>query len=297
MNSCCTPARQRPWGIPFEWLTPDGIRERWPLVNADGLIGALFHPTDGYVNPADVTQAIARAARTRGVAIHRKKHVESYTRLPSGEWRVAGRDSATGEPFSIQAEHVVTATGNHAQATGEAIGVRIPAIPVEHQYVVTAGSPALAAWRAAGNPEHPVLRDADARWYVREERGGWILGPYEQTAPAWGTWGVPANFLADLLPPDLERIEEELLSGIHRIPCFEEGGIKEVYNGPICYTPGRQPAPGPRPGHPKFLAGGRVLLRNHRGGRRGLLPRPAHGGGGGRDRHVVPRPAAGSVAG
>ena len=239
-------------GIPFEWLTPDGIRERWPLVNADGLIGALFHPTDGYVNPADVTQAMARAARARGVAVHRKKHVESYTRLPSGEWRVAGRDSATGEPFSIQAEHVVTATGNHAQATGEAIGVRIPAIPVEHQYVVTAESPALAAWRAAGNPEHPVLRDADARWYVREERGGWILGPYEQTAPAWGTWGVPGNFLADLLPPDLERIEEELLSGIHRIPCFEEGGIKEVYNGPICYTPDGNPLLGPAPGVPNF---------------------------------------------
>ena len=239
-------------GIPFEWLSPDEICERWPLVSADGLVGALFHPTDGYVNPADVTQAIARAARARGVAIHRKKHVRSYTRLPSGEWRAEGIDRTTGERFSIQAEHVVTATGNHAQATGEAIGIRIPAIPVEHQYVVTAECQALADWRAAGNAEHPVLRDADAKWYVREERGGWILGPYEQTAPAWGIWGVPENFLADLLPPDLERIEDELLSGIHRIPCFQEGGIKELYNGPICYTPDGNPLLGPAPGSRNF---------------------------------------------
>ena len=239
-------------GIPFEWLTPGEIRERWPLVNADGLVGALFHPTDGYVNPADVTQAIARAARTRGVAIHRKKHVHSFTCLPSGEWRTEGQDRLTGEPFSIVSEHVVTATGNHALATGEAIGICIPAIPVEHQYVVTSECPALVEWRDAGNPEHPVLRDADAKWYVREERGGWILGPYEQTAPAWGTWGVPESFLADLLPPDLDRIEEELLSGIHRVPCFEEGGIKEVYNGPICYTPDGNPLLGPAPGARNF---------------------------------------------
>ncbi len=239
-------------GVPFEWLTPNDIRERWPLVDADGLVGALFHPTDGYVNPADVTQATAAAARKRGVAIHRQKHVESYERLPGGEWQATGRDRKTGEPFSIRAEHVVTATGNHAQATGEAIGTCIPAIPVEHQYVVTDESPPLIEWRRAGNPEHPVLRDADAKWYVREERGGWILGPYEATAPAWGTWGVPENFLADLLPPDLDRIETELLSGVRRIPCFEQGGVKEVYNGPICYTPDGNPLLGPAPGADNF---------------------------------------------
>ena len=239
-------------GIPFEWLAPADIRERWPLVHTADLVGALFHPTDGYVNPADVTQAMARAARNRGVTIHRKKHVDTYKRMPGGEWCVEGRDRTTGDAFAIRTEHVVTATGNHAQATGEAVGMRLPAIPVEHQYVVTSECPSLSEWRAAGNPEHPVLRDADAKWYVREERNGWILGPYERTAPAWGTWGVPSGFLADLLPPDLERIEEELLSGIHRIPCFEEGGIKEVYNGPICYTPDGNPLLGPAPGATNF---------------------------------------------
>ena len=239
-------------GIPCEWLTPAEISDRWPLVNTDGLAGALFHPTDGYVNPADVTQAMAGAARRRGVSIRRRMQVDSFTRTTGGEWRVAGRNVDSGEPFAILAEHVVTATGNHAQATGAALGLRIPAIPVEHQYVVTAESPSLRAWREAGNPEHPVLRDADARWYVREERGGWILGPYEATAPAWGVWGVPEGFRADLLPPDLDRIETELLSGIHRIPCFEEGGIKQVYNGPICYTPDGNPLLGPAPGCPNL---------------------------------------------
>ena len=239
-------------GIPYEWLTPDEIKSRWPLVRTDDLVGAIFHPTDGYINPADVTQAMARAARKRGVTICRKKHVDGYHRTPGGEWKISGHDLDSGERFEILSEHVVTATGNHAQATAAAIGAYIPAIPVEHQYVVTGESPALQKWRAAGNPQHPVLRDADAKWYVREERGGWILGPYEATAPAWGVWGVPEGFRADLLPPDVERIEEELLSGIHRIPCFEEGGLKEVYNGPICYTPDGNPLVGPAPGVENF---------------------------------------------
>lgn len=239
-------------GIPYEWLTPAEIGERWPLVSCDDLVGALFHPTDGYVNPADVTQAMARAARQRGVRVHRKKHVAGFQRTASGEWRVAGRDRETGEAFEILAEQVVVATGNYAQATAAAVGAYVPAIPVEHQYVVTGESAALRAWRDAGNPEHPVLRDANAKWYVREERGGWILGPYEATAPAWGVWGVPEGFGADLLQPDLERIEEELLSGCHRIPCFEEGGVKEVFNGPICYTPDGNPLIGPVPGVENF---------------------------------------------
>ena len=118
--------------------------------------------------------------------------------------------------------------------------------------MVTGEVAALREWRAAGNPEHPVLRDADSKWYIREERKGWILGPYEATAPAWAVWGVPEGFRADLLPPDLERIEEELLSGIHRVPSFEEGGIKEVINGPICYTPDGNPLLGPAPGVSNF---------------------------------------------
>lgn len=239
-------------GIPYEWLTPKDIAARWPLVHTEDLVGAIFHPTDGYINPADVTQAMAAAARQRGVRICRKKHAAAFTRTASGEWQVDGHDLDSAEPFTITAEHVVTATGNHAQATAAAVGTYIPAIPVEHQYVVMAESAPLQEWRAAGNAEHPVLRDADAKWYVREERGGWILGPYEATAPAWAVWGVPENFRADLLPPDTDRIEAELMSGLHRVPCFGDGGLKEVFNGPICYTPDGNPLVGPAPGTDNF---------------------------------------------
>jgi dimethylglycine dehydrogenase len=148
----------------------------------------------------------------------------------------------------IRAEHVVTATGNHAQRTARLLGVKIPAIPVEHQFIVTEPDPALVEWRKAGNPEHPVLRDADAKWYVREERGGWILGPYERGAPARFLYDVPETFRADLFPLDLERIEEEYMSMIHRLPTSETVGLKDDFNGPICYTPDGNPLVGPVPG-------------------------------------------------
>jgi dimethylglycine dehydrogenase len=154
----------------------------------------------------------------------------------------------TDETATIRAEHVVTATGNHAQRTARLLGIKTPAVVVEHQYVVTEPDPALVEWRKAGNPQHPVLRDADAKWYVREERGGWILGPYEQNAPARFPYGVPDSFRADLFPLDLERIEEEYMSFIHRIPSSEHCGLKDDFNGPICYTPDGNPLVGPAPG-------------------------------------------------
>jgi dimethylglycine dehydrogenase len=125
--------------------------------------------------------------------------------------------------------------------------LKIPAIPVEHQYVVTEPDPELVQWRTA-NPQHPVLRDADAKWYVREERGGWILGPYERGAPARFLHGVPESFRADLFPLDLDRIEAEYMEFIHRIPSSEHVGLKDDYNGPICYTPDGNPLVGPAPG-------------------------------------------------
>ncbi|MGM0743154.1 MAG: GcvT family protein [Pseudomonadota bacterium] len=242
-------------GVPFEWLTPAQIKERWPLVNCDDLKGAIYHPTDGYINPADVTMAMARGARQRGVAIERKWQADAYHW--NGEaWEVTltkmvekgGNLVPSEEQVVVTAEHVVTATGNHAQRTARLLGIKTPAIPVEHQFIVTEPDPALVDYRKAGNPEHPVLRDADAKWYVREERGGWILGPYERNAPARFEYGVPDSFRADLFPLDLDRIEEEYMSMIHRLPSSETVGLKDDFNGPICYTPDGNPLVGPAPG-------------------------------------------------
>ncbi|TKA95604.1 FAD-dependent oxidoreductase [Cereibacter changlensis] len=241
-------------GVYHEFLTPAQIKERWPLLRTEDLKGALYHPQDGYINPADVTQAMAKGARQLGATIERRIQVNGY-RWTGSEWIVTcarmveqgGNLVASEETFEIHAEHVVTATGNHAQRTARLLGIKIPAIPVEHQYIVTEPDPALVEWRKT-NPQHPVLRDADAKWYVREERGGWILGPYERNAPARFLYDVPQSFRADLFPLDLERIEEEYMSMIHRLPSSETVGLKDDYNGPICYTPDGNPLVGPAPG-------------------------------------------------
>ncbi len=241
-------------GIPHEWLSADQIKERWPLVRTEDLKGAIYHPTDGFINPADVTMAMAKGARQRGVMIERKWQVDGYA-WTGDHWDVTctkmvekgGNLVPSEEQVVIHAEHVVTATGNHAQRTAQLLGIKMPAIPVEHQYIVTEPDPALVDWRK-DNLEHPVLRDADAKWYVREERGGWILGPYERNAPARFEYAVPDSFRADLFPLDLERIEEEYMSMIHRIPSSETVGLKDDYNGPICYTPDGNPLVGPAPG-------------------------------------------------
>ncbi|MFU8833909.1 MAG: GcvT family protein [Roseovarius sp.] len=242
-------------GVPYEWLTPDEIKARWPLINTSDLKGALYHNTDGYINPADVTQAMAKGARQRGVMIERKWQADAFHW--NGEaWEVTctkmvekgGNLVPSDEQIVITAEHVVTASGNHAQTTARKLGIRIPAIPVEHQFIVMDQDPALVDYRAKGGREHPVIRDADAQSYVREERGGWILGVYEKNAPACFEYGVPDSFRADLFPLALERIEEQYMAMIHRIPSCEESGLKDDFNGPICYTPDGNPLVGPAPG-------------------------------------------------
>ncbi|WP_417728309.1 GcvT family protein [Roseovarius sp.] len=242
-------------GVPYEWLTPDEIKARWPLINTSDLKGALYHNTDGYINPADVTQAMAKGARQRGVMIERKWQADAFHWTGSA-WEVTctkmvekgGNLVASEEQIVITAEHVVTASGNHAQTTAKKLGIKIPAIPVEHQFVVMDQDPALVEYRKNGGKEHPVVRDADAQSYVREERGGWILGVYEKNAPACFEYGVPDSFRADLFPLDLERIEEQYMAMIHRIPSCEESGLKDDFNGPICYTPDGNPLVGPAPG-------------------------------------------------
>jgi dimethylglycine dehydrogenase len=241
-------------GVYHEFLTPKEMKDRWPLLRTEDLIGALYHPQDGYINPADVTQAMAKGARQLGATFERKVQVDGY-RWTGSEWIVScsrmveqgGNLVASDDRFDITAEHVVTATGNHAQRTARLLGIKTPAVVVEHQYIVTEPDPALVEWRKS-NPQHPVLRDADAKWYVREERGGWILGPYEKGAPARFEYGVPDSFRADLFPLDLERIEAEYMSFIHRLPSSETVGLKDDYNGPICYTPDGNPLVGPAPG-------------------------------------------------
>ncbi|QDC08751.1 FAD-dependent oxidoreductase [Oceanicola sp. D3] len=242
-------------GVKYEWLTPEQIKERWPLIETGDLKGAIYHTEDGYINPADVTQAMAKGARQRGVEIVRKMQADAFE-WTGTHWEVTctkmvekgGNLVESDEQVVITAEHVVTASGNHAQRTAKLLGIKMPAIPVEHTFIVMDKDPELVKWREAGNPEHPVVRDADNESYAREERGGWILGIYEHGAPARFEYGVPDSFRADLFPLDLDRIADQYMAMAERVPSCAESGLKDDFNGPICYTPDGNPLVGPAPG-------------------------------------------------
>ena len=226
-------------GVPFEMVTPAEIRELWPLCNTQGLVGAIYHPQDGHVAPVDVTQALAKGARDGGAEIIRRTRVLAIERTESGEWHL------TTDKGEILCEHVVTATGSWARQTAALVGLDIPVIAVEHQYIVTDAIPELEQRHKAGLPELAVLRESDASYYMREERQGLILGPYEVGAPAWAPDGVPEDFGQELLPPDIDRLQPHIEAAISRVPVFGQVGVKDVINGPIPYTPDGNPIIGP----------------------------------------------------
>ena len=233
-------------GVNVEFLSPDEVHDIWPLAVTDGLIGAIRHPDDGYIQPADLTQALARGARVRGAVIHRQTCVTGIERTSGGEWRVR-----TDKGDWI-AEHIVSATGNFARRTGAMVGLDIPVLPVEHQYIVTETHPDILARHEQGLPELGVLRESDGSWYMREEAGGLLLGPYERGAPACYVDGPDPDSEYELFNDDIDRLMPHIESAIRRVPAFEELGIKRVYNGAIAYTPDGSPIIGPAWDTPNF---------------------------------------------
>lgn len=226
-------------GIDVRFLTPDEIIKLWPMCNIDGLVGGIFHPDDGYIQPADLTQALAKGARTHGATIYRNTPVLNIEQHASGAWLV---HTPNGD---ITAEHIVSCTGNYARQTGAMVGLDIPVIPVEHQYIVTEPHPELIKRRESGAPEMGVLRESDGSWYLREENGGFILGPYEQGAPACYVDGPDPRAEYELFQEDIERLAPHIEAAMSRVPAFADVGIKQVYNGAIAYTPDGNPIIGP----------------------------------------------------
>ncbi len=226
-------------GVEVNFLSPDEVKAIWPLAEMQNVIGAIQHPGDGYIQPADLTQALAKGARQRGATIYRNTSVSNVVQKANGEWLV------TTDQGEITAEHVVFATGSFARQTGAMVGLDVPVVPVEHQYIVTEQHPAIMERRAKGLPEMGVLRESDASWYMREEAGGLLLGPYEIGAPACYLDGPAANSEYELFPDALERLEPYIMSAMARVPAFGEVGVKKVYNGAIAYTPDGSPIVGP----------------------------------------------------
>ena len=226
-------------GVDVRFLTPDDILKLWPMCNIDGLVGGIVHPDDGYIQPAELTQALAKGARARGATIYRKTMVLNIEQTSSGAWLVQT------DKGDITCEHVVSATGNYARQTGEMVGLDVPVIPVEHQYLVTEKHPELVRRKSEGLPEMGVLRESDGSWYLREENGGFILGPYEEGAPCCYVDGPNPRAEYELFQEDIERIAPHIEAAMNRVPAFAEVGIKQVYNGAIAYTPDGNPIIGP----------------------------------------------------
>ncbi|MGE5202306.1 MAG: GcvT family protein [Acidobacteriota bacterium] len=226
-------------GVPVRFLSPEEVKEIWPLCNVDGVIGAIQHPEDGYIQPADLTQAMAKGARAGGAEIYRQTTVTAIARTSSGEWLVRT------DKGDIVCEHVVSATGSFARKTGEMVGLDVPVLPVEHQYLVTEPHPAIEERHRRGLPEMGVLRESDASYYMREESAGLLLGPYEIGAPACYLDGPTADTEYELFQDDLDRLTPHIEAAIARVPAFGEVGIKKIYNGAIAYTPDGSPIIGP----------------------------------------------------
>ena len=226
-------------GIRVTFMTPEEIQTRWPLIETEGLLGGIYHPDDGYIQPADLTQALAKGARARGAKIYRKTTVTGIERTDTDEWLVKTNNG------DITCDHVVSASGCYARQTGEMVGLEVPVIPVEHQYIVTEPHPEVVAQRKAGVEEMPVIRETDSSWYIREENGGFILGPYENNAPCCYVDGPRPDAEYELFQDDLERLEPHIETAMERVPAFGEAGIKQTYNGAIAYAPDANPLVGP----------------------------------------------------
>ncbi len=228
-------------GYPLEILTTDRIAELHPLANLDGLIGGIFEPDDGHVDPSLATNAMAQVAVWGGAMIQRQSPATAIRR-EDGRWWI---ETTKG---SFRAKHIVNAAGTWGWEIGNMMGLNIPSVPVLHQYLVTDTVAAVMERQTAGLPELPIIRDPEESWYVRQERDGLILGPYEKEAQVWAVDGVPKEFGAELMPPDLDRVEPIIISAMARIPALETGGVKSVINGPITFTPDANPLIGPAHG-------------------------------------------------
>jgi glycine cleavage system T protein len=214
----------RCFGLEVQILSPGAAMERWPLLATEDLLGAVFLPKDGQTNPVDTTQALARGARNGGVRIFENVTV---TAIRAARGRVTGVATQEGE---IRADVVVNCAGMWAREVGGWANVSVPLHAAEHFYIVTQPIPGLAAGL-------PILRDADACSYFKEDTGKLLVGWFEPRAKPWGEAGIPENFAFDQLPADLGHIEPLFERAIQRVPVLGAAGVQVFFNGPESFTP------------------------------------------------------------
>ncbi|GAB4353113.1 MAG: FAD-dependent oxidoreductase [Kiloniellaceae bacterium] len=233
-------------GMDLDILTPDEIRTRYPFAETHDLTGALYDPYDGDIDPAQLTQALAKGARDLGATILRFCPATA-ARRERDEWVIT---TPKGE---IRCEIVVNAAGYYAREVGRLFGRDVPMMVMSHQYLLFDTIPELAAWTAEAGRKLPLLRDVDSSYYLRQEKHGMNLGPYERNCRAhWASADdpMPEDFSFQLFPDDLDRLEWYVADAMERVPILASAGLSKIINGPIPYTPDGNPLIGPMPGVP-----------------------------------------------
>lgn len=254
-------ARRKVLGLESELISPAEVRQLFPLMDVSDVQGALYDPTEGYLDPYSATIAFAKAASAQGAVIYRHTRVHALEPSGRGGWVVAT------DQGSIEAEHVVNAAGLWAREVGRMVGIQLPLIPMEHHYLITENIPAIAALEK----ELPLVVDLDGELYLRPEGKGLLLGVYENEATPWAIDGTSWEFGDnELLPPNLERLTAALTKGFERFPALNEAGIRKIVNGPFTFSPDGNPLVGPVPGVPNFWSACAVMAGFAQGGGVGL---------------------------
>ena len=253
-------ARARYLGLDMEIISVDEAAKIFPLMDKRHFIGALYNPLEGHVDPAGVTQAYAKAARNLGAEVYRFTRVTALHPRPDGSW-----DVITGNG-NLNAQHVVNAGGLWAREVGRMVGIELPVLAMEHQYLVTGEMPEVIA-----SPQE-VLHciDFEGEIYMRQEGRGMLIGTYEKAGVPWAERDTPWDFAHELLPPDLDRIAPSLEVGFRHFPALERAGIKRIVNGPFTFAPDGNPVIGPIRGRPNYWVACGVMAGFSQGGGVGL---------------------------
>ncbi|MEW9920718.1 FAD-dependent oxidoreductase [Marimonas sp. MJW-29] len=256
-------AKHRFMGLDTEIVGPEEIKRIAPVTNVDGIIGALYDPLDGHLDPSGTTHAYAKAARMGGATIETHCMVQETNQRPDGTWDVVTNKG------TIHAEHVVNAGGLWAREVGAMAGVYFPLHPMEHQYLVTEPVSLIEEMMADGK-EHPHVMDPAGESYLRQEGKGLCIGFYEQKCRPWAVGGTPWSFGQDLLADDFDKIEDSIAFAYRRFPDLERAGVKNVIHGPFTFAPDGNPLVGPVPGMRNYWSACGVMAGFSQGGGVGL---------------------------
>jgi len=254
-------AKHRFMGLDTHIVTPDEIRDIAPITNTGGIIGALYDPLDGHLDPSGTTHAYARAARMGGATIETHCMVKETNQRTDGTWDIVT------DKGNIHAEHIVNAAGLWAREVGAMAGVYLPLHPMEHQYIVTDDIAEIYERKQ----EHPHVMDPAGESYLRQEGRGLCIGFYEQDCKPWAVDGTPWDFGHELLPDNFDKIEQSIEFAYKRFPVLERAGVKSVIHGPFTFAPDGNPLVGPVPGLRNYWSACGVMAGFSQGGGVGLM--------------------------